>query len=58
MRAFVSAPTKSAKVSNIAIPEPKEGEILVKVSTVAQNPTDWVTTLTFFFFQSGVVETD
>ena len=42
MKALVSVPEKTAEVKEIAIPVPEEGEILIKVQAVAQNPTDWV----------------
>lgn len=41
MKALVSVPEKTAAVKEIERPQPMEGEILVKVSAVAQNPTDW-----------------
>ncbi|KAK2042643.1 zinc-binding dehydrogenase [Colletotrichum somersetense] len=44
MRALVSQGDKTAKVQEIPKPQPGPGEILVKVSVVAQNPTDWKST--------------
>jgi hypothetical protein len=42
MKAFVTVEGKKAEVkSDVPIPQPAFGEILVKVHTVAQNPTDW-----------------
>jgi len=42
MKALVSAEGTKAEVqTDIPIPQPREGEIIVKVLTVAQNPTDW-----------------
>lgn len=42
MKALVSVEGKKAEVqTDIAIPKPGPGEILVRVHTVAQNPTDW-----------------
>ena len=41
MRALITKGDKTAAVQNVPIPEPGEGEILVKVHYVAQNPTDW-----------------
>ncbi|KAH8892167.1 zinc-binding dehydrogenase [Thozetella sp. PMI_491] len=42
MKAFVTDGNGSATVrSDVAIPTPGPGEILVKVTHVAQNPTDW-----------------
>lgn len=41
MKALVSVEGKTAVVKDIPIPKPEEGEILVKVHYVAQNPTDW-----------------
>lgn len=42
MRALVAKEPKTAEVKEIETPKPGEGEILIKVFTVAQNPTDWV----------------
>lgn len=42
MRALVAQKPKTAEVKEIDLPTLSEGEILIKVSTVAQNPTDWV----------------
>ncbi|KAF6806660.1 zinc-binding oxidoreductase [Colletotrichum musicola] len=47
MRALVTQGDKTAKVQEvpqIPVPKPNAGEILVKVSYVAQNPTDWKST--------------
>ncbi|KAK1994766.1 zinc-binding dehydrogenase [Colletotrichum falcatum] len=41
MRALVTQGDKTAKVQEVPKPKPGPGEILVKVSVVAQNPTDW-----------------
>jgi len=41
MRALVSTEGKTAQVKDVPISTPAEGEILVKVRHVAQNPTDW-----------------
>ncbi|KAI1758707.1 zinc-binding dehydrogenase [Hypoxylon sp. FL1150] len=41
MKALVTAEGKTAAVQEVDIPKPAEGEILVKVHYVAQNPTDW-----------------
>jgi NADPH:quinone reductase-like Zn-dependent oxidoreductase len=41
MRALVTKEPKTASVQDIPIPQPGDGEILVKVHYVAQNPTDW-----------------
>jgi NADPH:quinone reductase-like Zn-dependent oxidoreductase len=42
MKALVSAEGKKAEVqADVPIPQPGEGEIIVKVHSVAQNPTDW-----------------
>lgn len=41
MRALISVPEKSAEVKDVPTPEPSDGEILIKVQYVAQNPTDW-----------------
>ncbi|ORY67764.1 zinc-binding dehydrogenase [Pseudomassariella vexata] len=41
MKALISAEGKTASVKSIPIPTPAEGEILVKVHYVAQNPADW-----------------
>ncbi|KAI1452662.1 zinc-binding dehydrogenase [Annulohypoxylon moriforme] len=41
MKALVTVDGKTAAVKEIDIPKPDEGEILVKVHYVAQNPTDW-----------------
>ncbi|OLN96043.1 Zinc-type alcohol dehydrogenase-like protein C2E1P3.01-like protein 2 [Colletotrichum chlorophyti] len=44
MRALVTQGDKTAKVQEVSVPQPDAGEILVKVSAVAQNPTDWKAT--------------
>ena len=41
MKALVSVEGKKAEVQTVSIPQAGEGEIIVKVHTVAQNPTDW-----------------
>lgn len=41
MRALVTQEGHKAAVQEIDVPTPAEGEILVKVNYVAQNPTDW-----------------
>jgi NADPH:quinone reductase-like Zn-dependent oxidoreductase len=42
MKALVTVEGKKAEVkSDVPIPQPASGEILVKVHRVAQNPTDW-----------------
>ena len=42
MKALVSVEGKAAEVNaDVPIPKAGEGEIIVKVHTVAQNPTDW-----------------
>ncbi|OHW99379.1 zinc-binding dehydrogenase [Colletotrichum incanum] len=44
MRALVTQGDKTAKVQEVPRPQPGPGEILIKVSVVAQNPTDWKST--------------
>ncbi|WQF78773.1 Putative GroES-like superfamily, alcohol dehydrogenase-like, NAD(P)-binding domain superfamily [Colletotrichum destructivum] len=44
MKALVTQGDKTAKVQEVAKPQPGPGEILIKVSAVAQNPTDWKST--------------
>ncbi|KAK1975766.1 zinc-binding dehydrogenase [Colletotrichum cereale] len=44
MKALVTQGDKTAKVQEVPKPQPGPGEILVKVSVVAQNPTDWKST--------------
>ncbi|KAK1479573.1 zinc-binding dehydrogenase [Colletotrichum cuscutae] len=44
IRALVSQGDKTAKVQEVPKPQPGPGEILVKISAVAQNPTDWKAT--------------
>ncbi|KAI2615738.1 zinc-binding dehydrogenase [Hypomontagnella submonticulosa] len=41
MKALVTVEGKTAAVQEIDIPKPEDGEILVKIHYVAQNPTDW-----------------
>ncbi|KAH8647251.1 zinc-binding dehydrogenase [Xylariales sp. PMI_506] len=41
MKALVTIEGNKAAVQEVPIPTPQEGEILVKVHYVAQNPTDW-----------------
>lgn len=41
MKALVTIEGKKAAVQSVDVPNPGEGEILVKVVYVAQNPTDW-----------------
>ncbi|XXG97969.1 hypothetical protein Hte_004285 [Hypoxylon texense] len=41
MKALVTVEGKTAAVQEVDIPKPAEGEILVKIHYVAQNPTDW-----------------
>ncbi|KAI1097831.1 zinc-binding dehydrogenase [Jackrogersella minutella] len=41
MKALVTVEGKTAAVQEVDIPKPGEGEILVKIHYVAQNPTDW-----------------
>ncbi|KAI0880207.1 zinc-binding dehydrogenase [Annulohypoxylon maeteangense] len=41
MKALVTVEGKTATVKEVDIPKPREGEILVKIHYVAQNPTDW-----------------
>lgn len=41
MQALVTQEDHKVAVQEIDIPKPAEGEILVKVTYVAQNPTDW-----------------
>ncbi|KAI0846545.1 GroES-like protein [Daldinia vernicosa] len=41
MKALVVAEGKTAKVQDVDVPKPNQGEILVKTHYVAQNPTDW-----------------
>ncbi|KAI1770515.1 zinc-binding dehydrogenase [Hypoxylon cercidicola] len=41
MKALVTVEDNTAAVQDVEIPKPAEGEILVKVHYVAQNPTDW-----------------
>ena len=45
MKALVTVGDKKAAVKDdVEVPKPEEGEILVKVAYVAQNPTDWKAT--------------
>lgn len=41
MKALVTQEGHKVAIQEVPIPKPAEGEILVKVSYVAQNPTDW-----------------
>lgn len=41
MKALVTQEGHNVAVQEVAVPKPAEGEILVKVNYVAQNPTDW-----------------
>ncbi|KIW00170.1 uncharacterized protein PV09_08212 [Verruconis gallopava] len=41
MRALITKEGKTAGVETVPVPQPGDGEILVKVHYVAQNPTDW-----------------
>ncbi|KAH8890047.1 GroES-like protein [Thozetella sp. PMI_491] len=41
MRALITVAGESPVVQDVPVPKPQEGEILVKVHYVAQNPTDW-----------------
>lgn len=41
MKAFVTQSDNTAKVTEILVPEIDDDEILVKVTALAQNPTDW-----------------
>ncbi|KAH9907402.1 zinc-binding dehydrogenase [Xylariomycetidae sp. FL2044] len=41
MKALVTTEPQTASVQDVPTPSPGEGEILVKVSYVGQNPTDW-----------------
>ncbi|RYP87639.1 hypothetical protein DL769_000462 [Monosporascus sp. CRB-8-3] len=41
MKALLTAGNKCVSIGETEIPRPGEGEILVKVPYVAQNPTDW-----------------
>lgn len=41
MKALVTQENHKAAVQDIDVPTPADGEILVKVNYVAQNPTDW-----------------
>ena len=41
MKAFVTQADKTAKVEEIPVPEIDDDEVLVKVTALAQNPTDW-----------------
>ncbi|KAK8061623.1 Protein TOXD [Apiospora phragmitis] len=41
MKSLLTAGNESVFLGEIEIPRPREGEILFKVTYVAQNPTDW-----------------
>ncbi|KAI1401254.1 zinc-binding dehydrogenase [Hypoxylon fuscum] len=41
MKALVTSAPQTATVQDVPIPQPDDGEILVQVHRVAQNPTDW-----------------
>ncbi|OQO11512.1 hypothetical protein B0A48_03239 [Cryoendolithus antarcticus] len=41
MKALISIEGKTAEVKETNVPKPEQGEILVKIHYVAQNPTDW-----------------
>ncbi|CEH18277.1 Zinc-binding oxidoreductase [Ceraceosorus bombacis] len=41
MKALVSAPDHTTEVKEVSVPKPQAGEVLIKVSTVTLNPTDW-----------------
>ncbi|OQN96060.1 hypothetical protein B0A48_17860 [Cryoendolithus antarcticus] len=41
MKALISVEGKTAEIKETDVPKPEEGEILVKIHYVAQNPTDW-----------------
>lgn len=41
MKALVTTDPKTVSVQDVPIPTPEQGEILVKVTYAAQNPTDW-----------------
>ncbi|RYP22107.1 hypothetical protein DL765_001866 [Monosporascus sp. GIB2] len=41
MKALLTAGNKSVSIGEIVLPRPGEGEILVEVTYVARNPTDW-----------------
>ncbi|KAI0003508.1 zinc-binding dehydrogenase [Xylariaceae sp. FL0662B] len=41
MKALITTEPQTASVQDVDVPKPDEGEILVKVHYVAQNPTDW-----------------
>jgi NADPH:quinone reductase-like Zn-dependent oxidoreductase len=40
MKAAVVAEDRSLEIKDVPVPVPGEGQVLVKVATVAQNPTD------------------
>lgn len=41
MKALITQEDHKVAVQETDVPTPAEGEVLVKVSYVAQNPTDW-----------------
>lgn len=43
MKALVTFERGKYRLEDVAIPSPGGGEVLVKVSVVAQNPSDWKT---------------
>ena len=45
MKALVTQSDKTAAVTEVPVPDIDDDEVLVKVTALAQNPTDWKRTL-------------